>query len=82
MEILLLVIQKCKQVNQWHVLYAYHDHQMTNDTSTIIIIDSRVTLQIVASLTDDSRHVIYDCDMFIVQAPGVNSKVVVICKIL
>ncbi len=30
--------------------------------------DSRVTLQIVASLTDNSRGVIYDQNMFVVQA--------------
>jgi hypothetical protein len=33
----------------------------------------RVTLQIVASLTDDSRGVFYDCNMFKVQATG-NTK--------
>ncbi len=32
----------------------------------------RVMLQIVASLTDDSRGVIYDCGIFIVQATGSN----------
>ncbi len=32
----------------------------------------RVMLQIVASLTDDSRAVIYDRNMFIVQATGSN----------
>jgi hypothetical protein len=31
---------------------------------------TRVTLQIVASLTDDYRSVIYDHKMFIVQASG------------
>ena len=30
----------------------------------------RVTLQIVASLTDDSKGIIYDCNMFIAQATG------------
>ncbi len=39
-----------------------------NDASRIVIDDSWVALQIVASLTDDSRGVIYDCNMFIVQA--------------
>ncbi len=39
-----------------------------NDGSKIIIDDSRVTLQIVASLTDDSRGVIYDCNIFKIQA--------------
>ncbi len=42
-----------------------------NDASSIIIDDSRVTLQTVASLTEDSRGIIYDRNMFIVQAPGV-----------
>ncbi len=41
-----------------------------NNTSRIVIDDSRVVLKIVASLIDDSRGVIYDCNMFIVQAPG------------
>jgi hypothetical protein len=44
-----------------------------NDASRIVIDDSRVTLQIVASLTDDSRGVFYDCDMFIVQATAVSA---------
>ncbi len=39
-----------------------------NDASRIIIDDSRVMLQIVLSLADDSRDVIYDHNMFIVQA--------------
>ncbi len=37
-----------------------------NDASRIIIDNTRVTLQIVASLTDDYRGVIYDRNMFIV----------------
>ncbi len=41
-----------------------------NDVSRIVIDDSRVTLQIVASLIDDSRGIIYDCNMFIVEAAG------------
>ena len=41
-----------------------------NDISRIVIDDSRVLLQIVASLTDDSRGVIYNRNMFIVQATG------------
>ncbi len=41
-----------------------------NDTSMIIIDDTRVMLQTVASLTDDSRGVIYDRSMFIEQATG------------
>ncbi len=39
-----------------------------NDTSRIIIDDSRAMLQIVASLTDDSRGIIYTRNVFIVQA--------------
>ncbi len=35
-----------------------------NNASRIIIGESRVTLQIVASLTDDSRGVIYYFEMF------------------
>jgi hypothetical protein len=35
-----------------------------NDASRIVIDESRVTLQIVASLTDDSRGVIYYFEMF------------------
>ena len=38
-----------------------------NDASWIVIDDSRVMLQIVASLTDDSRGMIYERKMFIVQ---------------
>ncbi len=38
-----------------------------NDASRIVIDDYRVTLQIVASLTDDSTGLIYDRNMFIVQ---------------
>ncbi len=39
-----------------------------NDASKIIIEDSRVMLQIVAPLTDNSRGVIYNRNMFIVAA--------------
>jgi len=39
-----------------------------NDTSRIIINDTRVILQIVDSLTDNSGGIIYDCNMFRVQA--------------
>ncbi len=39
-----------------------------NDASRIISDDSRVMLQIVVSLTDDSRVNIYNCNMFIAQA--------------
>jgi hypothetical protein len=41
-----------------------------NDASMIIIDDSTVMLPIVASLTDDSKGVIYNCNMFIVLAAG------------
>jgi len=37
-----------------------------NDASRIVIDNSRVMLQIVASLMDDSRGVIYNLDTFIV----------------
>ncbi len=39
-----------------------------NDASSIVTDNSRVMLQIVASLTDDSRVVIYNHIMFIIQA--------------
>jgi hypothetical protein len=46
-----------------------------NNVSRIIIDDSRVTLQIVASLTDNSRGITDDRNVFIVQATGtVNSN--------
>jgi hypothetical protein len=41
-----------------------------NDASRIVIDDSRVMLQIVASLTDNSRGIIYDHNMLTVQATG------------
>ncbi len=40
-----------------------------NDASRIIINDSRVTLQSVASLTDE-HNIIYDRNVFTVQATG------------
>ncbi len=43
-----------------------------NDASRILMDNSRVMFQIVASLTDDSRGVIYNVNMFIVQATGLN----------
>ncbi len=46
-----------------------------NDFSTIVIDDSRVKLQIVVSLTDDSRGIIYNHNMFIVQAVHVSFTV-------
>jgi len=45
-----------------------------NDASRIITADSGGPLQIVASLTDDSRSVIHDCNMFTVQATGCQHK--------
>jgi hypothetical protein len=39
-----------------------------NGVSRIVNEDFRVTLQIVVSLTDDSRGIIYNHNMFIVQA--------------
>jgi hypothetical protein len=45
-----------------------------NDASGIQIYDSRVMLQIVASLTEDSGGVIYKCNMFIELAPGLTEK--------
>jgi hypothetical protein len=42
-----------------------------NGASAIIIDDSRVMLQIAASLTDDSRGIVYDHIIFKVQATGV-----------
>ena len=41
-----------------------------NDGFRIVIDDSTVMFQIVASLTDDFRGAIYNCKMFIVQATG------------
>ncbi len=43
-----------------------------NDASRIIIDDSRVMLQILASLNDDSTDIIYNCNMFIVLTTGEN----------
>ncbi len=40
------------------------------DTSGIVNDDSRLMLQIVASLTDNSRVIIYNRNMFIVQDAG------------
>jgi hypothetical protein len=46
-----------------------HTSQVSvNDTSRVVIDDSRATLQTVVSLTDDSRDVIHNCNMFIAQA--------------
>jgi hypothetical protein len=43
-----------------------------NDASRIVIDESRLMLQIVASLTDDSKGVIYNYSMFIIQVTGSN----------
>jgi hypothetical protein len=43
-----------------------------NDASRIVIDDPRVKLQIVASLTEYSRGVIYDSNLLIVQATVIN----------
>jgi hypothetical protein len=43
-----------------------------NDTSRIVIDSSRVMLPIVATLTDDSRGVIYNRNMFIVQGTALS----------
>ncbi len=48
-----------------------------NDASRIIIDDSRVMLQSLVSLADDSRGVIYDCNMFIVQAADLASYITI-----
>jgi len=45
---------------------------IVNDANWIVIYNSRVMLQIVLSLTDDSRCIIYNCKMFIVQATKNN----------
>ncbi len=39
-----------------------------NDASRVIIDNSRVMFQIVASFTDGSRGIIYNCNMFIAEA--------------
>ncbi len=43
-----------------------------NDASRITIDDYIVMLQIVASLTDNSRDAIYNCNMLIVKVTGVH----------
>jgi hypothetical protein len=44
-----------------------------NDASRTVLDISRVMLQIVASLADNSRGVIYNHNMFIVEATGVTN---------
>jgi len=46
-----------------------------NDACRIIIDDSRVMLQIVASLTNNTRGVIYDCNMFTAQATSCSISI-------
>jgi hypothetical protein len=46
-----------------------------NDVYRIKIDGSRVMLQIVASLTDDYRVIIYNCNMFIAQATSLEPNV-------
>ncbi len=41
-----------------------------NDAYRIVIDNSRVMLQFVASLTDDCRGIIYNCNVFIVEDTG------------
>ncbi len=53
-----------------------------NDASWIIINYSRVMLQIVASVTDNSRVVIRDRNIFIVQAPGFICKINTVLQIV
>jgi hypothetical protein len=51
-----------------------------SDACTINSTSYRVVLQIVASLTYNSRGVIYSCNMFIVAATGeISSFTIVIC---
>jgi hypothetical protein len=49
-------------------MYYKHQKVSVNDIYRIIINDSSVMIQNVASLTDGSIGVIYNCYMFIVQA--------------
>ncbi len=46
-----------------------------SDAYRIIIDDFRMTLQTVMSLTDNSRGIIYDQNIFIVQAAAVSHDV-------
>ncbi len=52
----------------------YTSYMNVNDSSKIVIEDCRVMLLIVASFTDDSRGIIYNNIMFIVQAISVVAK--------
>ncbi len=51
---------------------------IVNDASRIIIDDSRVPLQIMASLTDNSRGIIFDRNMFKVQATEIKTMYLLI----
>jgi hypothetical protein len=62
---------------QWPLLQTYYNNQLTiivsdktcvNDAPSFVIDNCGVTLQIVASLADDSRGIIYHHNMFIVLA--------------
>ncbi len=46
-----------------------------NDASRIVIDNSRMMLQVVVSLADNSRGIIYDINMFIVQDTDVPAGV-------
>ncbi len=51
-----------------------------NDSSSIVIDYSRVMLQIVASLTDNSRSIISEHNMFKVQATGDEKPIIYLFK--
>ncbi len=51
-----------------------------NDASRIVIENYRVMLQIVASLADDFRGVIYNCNVFIAQTTDYTSTGLVSLK--
>jgi hypothetical protein len=55
-----------------------------SEASVILIDDSRMTVQIVVSLTDDNSVIIYDCNVFLVQATLVldATKVINLFKVL
>ncbi len=53
----------------------YISYMSANDTSRIVIYDSRVTLQIVVSLTDNSRGIFCYHNIFKVQATEGDSWV-------
>jgi len=59
--VLMSVIDDCSVIN-------YKNIMVVNDTSRVI----RMTTQLGASLTDDSRSIIYNHNMFIIQATGLE----------